>query len=106
MMVSRKHNLAVVSTGYYSDSNSYQYPLGGYPFTNQIDTLTFYYKYIPVNNDVAQVCVFFKTDLVMDGITAAIFKSFRQLPVCRTSLNAGYTPDSVIVTSTVFLLGK
>ena len=88
---------AVVSTGYYSDSNSYQYPLGGYPFTNQIDTLTFYYKYIPVNNDVAQVCVFFKNGSSYGWNNCSNLQASANYQYVELPLNAGYTPDSVIV---------
>lgn len=50
-----------ISTGYYPRNcyNNCQQQ-GGHPFTNQIDTLCFYYKYIPSGNDTAEVDLNFK----------------------------------------------
>jgi hypothetical protein len=52
-----------VSTGYYQ--NNCQGPnceRGGHPFSNQIDTLCFYYKYAPQSNDSAVVQVNFRNN--------------------------------------------
>ncbi|VBB45166.1 exported hypothetical protein [uncultured Paludibacter sp.] len=96
-----KAQSAQLMNGYYGDNcDGNCYPLGGYPFTNQSDVLEFYYKYIPVGNDVASVDLYFKKkNSGYDGWYA------------HTELNAspnGYTyaeipfdlwfvPDSVII---------
>ncbi len=53
-------NGARVSTGYYPNCNGPCNQKGGYPFTNPIDTLCFYYKYAPMNNDSGFVDMTFK----------------------------------------------
>jgi len=54
-------NAGGISTGYYvSNCQGPNCQKGGYPFTNQIDTLCFYYKYAPVNGDTAYVGLNFK----------------------------------------------
>ena len=51
---------AQISTGYYPNCNGPCPMKGGYPFTNQIDTLCFYYKYAPSGQDTANVSLNFK----------------------------------------------
>lgn len=52
---------ASISTGYYPNNCGGPCPqLGGYPFSNQVDTLAFYYKYAPMGNDTAEVNIQFK----------------------------------------------
>ena len=52
---------AQVSTGYYPNNcNGNCYEQGGSPFSNQIDTLAFYYKYTPSGNDSAAINLNFK----------------------------------------------
>ena len=47
---------AYISTGYYlNNCNGPNCQRGGQPFTNQIDTLCFYYKFAPSGNDTANV---------------------------------------------------
>jgi len=47
---------SMISTGYYPrNCNGDCHQRGGYPFSNQIDTLAFYYKYAPSGNDSAYV---------------------------------------------------
>ena len=55
-------NASGISTGYYihNCSGGPNCQAGGYPFSNQIDTLTFYYKYVPSGNDSAQTSLTFK----------------------------------------------
>lgn len=48
----------MISNGYWD--NSCICWKGGYPFTNQIDTLVFSYKYAPISNDSAEVMLTFK----------------------------------------------
>jgi hypothetical protein len=50
-----------VSTGYYlNNCGGSNCQKGGYPFTNQIDTLCFYYKFAPLNGDTGQCWLNFK----------------------------------------------
>lgn len=49
-----------ISTGYWDDACGCQ--KGGQPFTNQIDTLVFSYKYTPSGNDSADVGLNFKNN--------------------------------------------
>ena len=50
-----------ISTGWYPDNcNGNCYEQGGFPFTKKVDTLAFWYKYIPVGNTEADVQVTFK----------------------------------------------
>jgi len=50
-----------VSTGYYRcDDNNNCMHIGGSPFGNQVDTLCFWYKYLPQNEDMAEVDLQFK----------------------------------------------
>ena len=61
-----QHNLPAaqpseISTGYYSNNcNNNCIEKGGFPFSNQTDTLIFYYKYAPSGNDSAQINLNFK----------------------------------------------
>lgn len=48
----------IISTGYYE--NTCNCMRGGYPFSNQVDTLAFWYKYTPSANDSAQIGLNFK----------------------------------------------
>jgi hypothetical protein len=89
----------VIRTGYYANNcNGNCYPLGGYPYTRTTDILTFYYKYAPVNNDSAQVCLYFKKHNGSSGwngcinLHAAASYQYAELP-----FTVGFTPDSVIV---------
>jgi Secretion system C-terminal sorting domain len=84
-----------VSTAYYNNScNCMQ---GGYPYSRQIDTLAFYYKYTPSGNDSALISLSFKkngADLWQNGInlhTASSYQ-YKEFP-----FNLGSAPDSVII---------
>jgi hypothetical protein len=84
-----------ISTG--SFDNACQCEKGGNPFANQIDTLTFYYKYIPAGNDTAQMNMNFKKNgLSIWGYGAKLMASasyqYMEIPV-----NTGQLPDSVII---------
>lgn len=88
-----------VATGYYpKNCNSNCNELGGYPFTNQIDTLAFWYKYSPASiTDSAQVYLQFKKD------GNPIFWAFDKLPPSvdyqyfEFPFNVYQVPDTVIV---------
>lgn len=72
--------------------------LGGYPFTNQVDTLSFYYKYAPANPaDSGYVYLSFKaggSNIWMAGtyLLAAPGYQLKEVP-----FNIPVTPDSVII---------
>lgn len=86
------------STGYYPNNcNGGCYQQGGYPFSNQIDTLVFSYKYLPSGIDTASIHLSFKNNHVyIDGMGMNLFASsgyqYVELP-----LNLFQTPDSVII---------
>jgi hypothetical protein len=87
------------STGYYPNNcNSNCYEQGGYAFTNQVDTLTFWYKYLPKPNDTASVWMNFikkGAGIYGQGInitTAASVWTYASVP-----FNVGQAPDTVVV---------
>ena len=88
-----------LATGYYLKScSSNCNELGGYPFSNQIDTLAFWYKYLPSSiTDRAQVYLQFKKN----GIS--INGAFETLPPSadyqyfEIPFNVYQVPDTVIV---------
>ncbi|MDD3320881.1 MAG: T9SS type A sorting domain-containing protein [Paludibacter sp.] len=84
-----------ITTGYWS--NSCNCNLGGTPFSNRIDTLTFWYKYIPSSTDLAEVSIDFKKngtnfDWRMVSLDAATEYRYIELP-----FEVGQAPDSVIL---------
>ena len=91
-----------LSTGYWDESNSYQYPLGGYPFTNESDTLAFYYKYAPSGNDKAGVSLYFKTNnetiFAQDGWYSSLnLDASNEFKYIEMPFDIGFTPDSVVI---------
>ncbi len=90
---------AQVSTGWYPNNcNSNCQEQGGYPYTKQIDTLVFSYKYAPIDNDSASVSLNFKKNGVQIGGGQGIFLhssanyQYKEIP-----FNLGQVPDSVMV---------
>ncbi|HET6227210.1 MAG TPA: T9SS type A sorting domain-containing protein [Bacteroidia bacterium] len=86
-----------ISTGYYSEKCNNCPQQGGYPFSNQIDTLAFWYKYAPMGNDSAVVFLDFKKNgagIFGKGMSlhAAATYQYMEIP-----FNVGQKPDSVIV---------
>lgn len=87
-----------IGTGYYPNNCSGSCnQKGGYPFTNKIDTLAFYYKYAPMGNDSASISLNFKkngsqTYSVGGSLHAASNYTYKEIP-----FNMGTTPDSVMV---------
>ncbi|MGZ3919515.1 MAG: hypothetical protein ACXVC7_04455, partial [Bacteroidia bacterium] len=79
-------------TGIPTPSNT----LGGTPFSNQIDTLVFYYKYLPADPvDSARVSVYFKKNGVGIGgymNLLNISASYKQVVI---PFNLGQVPDTV-----------
>jgi hypothetical protein len=87
----------VISTGWYPNCDSNCTEQGGYPFSNQVDTLAFYYKYVPVNSDSAQVSLNFKkndTSITFGVKTLYASASYQYVEV---PFIIGQTPDTVIV---------
>ena len=88
---------AMVSTGYYQcNGNSDCYPMGGFPFSNIIDTLTFWYKYSPSSDDAGEVNLSFKQlGLPVNWagmiLQAAETYTYAELPVMNWQ-----APDTVI----------
>jgi hypothetical protein len=72
--------------------------IGGYPFTNQVDTAVFYYKYTPADpNDSASIQFAFKaggvTQMNMEkDLVAANSYQYIEVP-----FNLSFTPDSLII---------
>ena len=87
-----------ITNGYYAiNCKSNCTELGGYPFSNQVDTLVLYYKYAPSGNDSAQVYVNFKKSGVqISGFTKNLgaSSSYKYVAI---PFDAGQTPDTVIV---------
>jgi len=87
-----------ISTGYYICNGGPCYLYGGLPYSNQIDTLSFYYKYAPMADDSAQVDMQFKLagtqtnwqGTLLEG-TGGIYQ-YMEIP-----FNLGTAPDSVVV---------
>jgi len=70
---------------------------GGSPFSNQVDTLAFWYKYVPTGNDSASVNLSFKKNGSFIGgsyltLGAASSYQYMELPFYIPS-----TPDSIII---------
>lgn len=85
----------VRSGGVYTSKNSPS-GKGGFPFSNQIDTLVFFYKYLPADpNDKARVYIWFKKN----GVNVA--QTFTTLPISISykqlifPFNVGQVPDSI-----------
>jgi hypothetical protein len=84
-----------VSTGYWE--NSCNCMKGGTPFSNQVDTLTFYYKYAPVGDDSANINLNFKNsgaDIHWDGMSLHATDTYQYMEIPFNTLQA---PDTVIL---------
>ncbi|MBK5286491.1 MAG: T9SS type A sorting domain-containing protein [Bacteroidia bacterium] len=86
----------MISTGYWD--NNCNCLMGGYPFSSQIDTLAFWYKYNPVNGDTAQVNLSFKNNgSVVSGANLNIYTAASTYQYAELPFNIGMTIDTVIV---------
>jgi hypothetical protein len=88
----------VFSTGTFGNFGTVQ---GGYPFSNQIDTLEFYYKYSSggIGDDSASVNMTFKQGGVLfPGSVGMWLPPAATYTRVRVPFNLGSTPDSVIIT--------
>ncbi|MBI3510209.1 MAG: T9SS type A sorting domain-containing protein [Bacteroidetes bacterium] len=88
-------NSSSVSTGMWSNSCNCQ--LGGNAFTNQIDTLEFYYKYLPSGNDSAEVDM----NYILNGNSINWFGrrlgASASYQLVDIPFNLAQAPDSVII---------
>lgn len=95
---SAKAESGSVGTGWYPDCQGGNcQEQGGYPFTNQIDTLTFYYKYAPSGNDSAVVQVNFKKNGAQDGGNTMVLGASSSYKYIELPVYANDVPDSVII---------
>ena len=89
---------AQISTGYYPNNCSNNCnELGGYPFSNQVDTLAFYYKYIPSGNDSASINLNFKKNGSYFGwgginLHASATYLYKEIPISLWQV-----PDTVMI---------
>jgi hypothetical protein len=87
-----------ISTGYYpSNCSGNCYQQGGFPYSKQSDTLSFYYKYAPTSGDTGQIHLNFKKN----GSTIWMYSYFIQASanyqLVQIPFNMGQTPDTVII---------
>jgi hypothetical protein len=91
---------AQISTGYYQ--NNCQGPncqKGGFPFSNQVDTLCYYLKYNPVNGDTANTWVNFKKNGAnVGGVGAFMTTATSNYVYFELPFNSGSAIDTAIVT--------
>jgi hypothetical protein len=85
------------STGYYANCNTNCHQMGGFAFTNQVDTLGFWYQYLPKPNDTADIFLnFIKNGNTINGAGAYVLAqpswTFGYIP-----FNVGQVPDTVVV---------
>jgi hypothetical protein len=75
-------------------------PTGGHPYTNQIDTLVFYYKYIPADpSDSASVSIYFsKNHAGIGGYRVPLGTAVGNYSKVTIPINLGSAPDSAMIT--------
>jgi hypothetical protein len=70
--------------------------IGGYPFANPVDTLEFWYKYVPMGNDSAQMQASFRNSTqnfwLMKNLGASANYQKVDIP-----FNLAFTPDTVFL---------
>lgn len=72
--------------------------LGGNPFSNQIDTLVFYYKYSPVNsNDSAMVSLNFKKNFVYFQVLNKLLPAAGSYTQAKMPINLSMAPDTLVM---------
>ncbi len=86
------------SDGVTSGISSPSTTIGGYPFSNQIDTLAFYYKYAPANaNDSAYYQLAFKKNGLFTSFISGLLPSSAIYIKKKVYINLGTAPDSLII---------
>lgn len=88
-----------ISTGWYPDNcNNNCYQQGGYPFSNQIDTLAFWYKHTPsTGTGTAEVRLNFKINGTNIWGTGASLSASANYQYMEIPFNIGQMPDTVII---------
>jgi hypothetical protein len=74
-------------------------PTGGYPYTNQIDTLVFYYKYIPADpNDSASISISFsKNHVGIGGYYQRLGTAVGNYTRVMIPINLSSAPDTAMI---------
>ena len=74
-------------------------PTGGHPYTNQTDTLVFYYKYIPADpSDSANVSISFsKNHVGIGGYRILLGTAVGNYAKAMIPINLGSVPDTAII---------
>ncbi|HQH19198.1 MAG TPA: T9SS type A sorting domain-containing protein [Bacteroidales bacterium] len=87
-----------IGTGYYVEVANNQWELqGGFPYSQQIDTLIFWYKYTPQSNDTASIqCNFRKNGAQIHGVGQFILAS-ATYKLMEIPFNIGQVPDTVVI---------
>ncbi len=87
-----------ISTGYYPNCHGMCRELGGFAYTQQIDTLEFWYKYTPVSTDTGAIYVnFVKNGQNIYGTNFTVITSVSSWTYATIPFNVGQTPDTVII---------
>src|SRR5258706_2788383 len=87
-----------VGTGYCSGNGPSCTWQGGYPFSNQLDTLSFWYKYAPSGSDSAQVNLTFKYNgNIVSGTNKNIYTPASTYQYAELPFNMGSPVDTVII---------
>lgn len=85
-----------ISNGYYDDNSNGM--KGGYPFSNQIDTLVFYYKYAPADvNDNAEINVHFMKDGNSFDWAGTLLSASSNYQLIEIPFHLWQFPDTAIV---------
>ena len=87
---------AQASTGHQNSTNNMI--VGGYPFTNTIDTLAFHYKYAPADPaDSASIFIQFSKNGSPVGGAGKLFPAASTYTLAQIPIQLAIAPDSVIV---------
>lgn len=89
---------AMISTGYFDRNCSSNCLLkGGYPYTNTIDTLFFWYKYTSVGNSKASAYVTLKKNQMIVGGTSITLDGAASYQLGMLPFFSMQTPDTLVV---------
>lgn len=86
-----------ISTGYWVFDGQNYVLTGGYPFTNQTDTLIFSYKYLPTADDTASIILVFKNSGSTIWWQHIFINDQPAYTTTEIPINLPTTPDTVIV---------
>ena len=86
-----------ISTGWYPDNCNGCNEQGGFPFSNQIDTLAFWYKYAPMGGATAGINLNFKNNGNHIGNAGTNLPASANYQYIEIPFNIGALPDSVIL---------